>query len=155
MLSPFICMSQNLTEVIWFSLLVTLWILCPPLFLVVRFLIVCYFLISPSTVYPSRFLLYVLCSCLRSKSWQTWSAGDQVCFPWVFSDLEGVKVLPSFSSASFYCANVTFNETLPYFSSQSSPTNPGHYLLTSVPSVSVPLEKPLQLYVHRRKLPAA
>ena len=50
--------------------------------------------------------------------------------------------------------DITFNETpKPYFPSPSSPPDPSHYLPTRVPSVSglpgvsVPSEKPLQVYV--------
>ncbi|GFZ11273.1 hypothetical protein Acr_22g0006710 [Actinidia rufa] len=58
--------------------------------------------------------------------------------------------------------DITFNETpKAYFPSPSSPSDPSHYLPTRVPSVSglpgvsVPSEKPLQVYVRRKKLSVA
>ena len=59
-------------------------------------------------------------------------------------------LLPLCSSS--LCADGTFNETLPYFFSPSSPPDLSHYIPTCILSVSGPSVKPLQVYVCQKKM---
>ncbi|GFY87336.1 hypothetical protein Acr_05g0009750 [Actinidia rufa] len=55
----------------------------------------------------------------------------------------------------FVCADVTFNESLAYSPSSSSPPDPSHYIPARVPSVPIPSKRPLQIYVRRKKSSSA
>ncbi|GFS46002.1 hypothetical protein Acr_00g0099490 [Actinidia rufa] len=72
-------------------------------------------------------------------------------FPWVLEDTKGYKCYSPSLRRHFVCADVPFNETLPYFPSSSSPSDPSNYILTCVLSMYGSSMKRLQVYVRKKK----
>ena len=93
----------------------------------------------------------MLCSRIRSRTIQTWFPWHQVRLSGYSRTQKGYKCNFPTLRRQFVCLIVTLNESLPFFFSSSPVRDPFHYLPSLVPSLLVPLEMPLQIYVCRQK----